>query len=149
MHMQRRERYIDSARAKPAPDFSSCSTSRVVDARGLAGRGKSWQSICLLPGKSMSCARPWLRCQKKTQHCPRCLSRCARRWNRTASGTRRTNSVATPRPNEAVVAAVAEMIESDRRSFERFGIFDHFATAQASNNWAFPASEQFLVSSAR
>src|SRR5437867_9748039 len=46
-----------------------------------------------------------------------------------------TNNVATPRPNEAVVAAVAEMIESDRRSFERLGIFDHFATAQASNNW--------------
>lgn len=46
-----------------------------------------------------------------------------------------TNNVATPRPNEAVVAAVAEMIESDRRSFERLGIFDHLATAQASNNW--------------
>lgn len=46
-----------------------------------------------------------------------------------------TNNVATPRPNDDVLAAVAEMIESDRRSFERLGILDYVATVQASNNW--------------
>ena len=39
------------------------------------------------------------------------------------------------RPNKEVLAAMKEMIDSNRRSQELLGLFDHADTFQASNNW--------------
>ncbi len=53
----------------------------------------------------------------------------------TAKATHRTPLSTTPRPNREVLAAVAEMIETDHTSSELLGIFDRVPTLQASNNW--------------
>jgi penicillin G amidase len=51
-----------------------------------------------------------------------------------ANATNRA-SFSPTRPNTDVLAKVAEMIESERRSAELLGVFDHLPTLQASNNW--------------
>jgi penicillin amidase len=52
-----------------------------------------------------------------------------------ARATNRASLSATPRPSGEILAAVAEMIESDRSSSGLLGIFDRMPTFQASNNW--------------
>ena len=55
--------------------------------------------------------------------------------HKTAAG--KQSPVLSPalRPNPQVLAAVGELIESDRRSREQMGLFDSTDTCQASNNW--------------
>ncbi len=53
----------------------------------------------------------------------------------TAKTTSRASLFPARRPNADVLAAVADMIENERRSGERLGVLDKLPGIQASNNW--------------